>query len=151
MGAFSLIVVINLLNRVCLKMAEGGYDPCECVYSYEGAMRRLVSLLRESQNFCTDTECLQELPGPDGGQAPASQGMSFFMIAMMWMVIAAVLFLIRPRSLRRSREDDKPGPSSRRDHSDDSPSDQPGPSGSGSSGGGAGPSRRFDDEPGVSS
>ena len=26
-------------------MAEDGYDPCECVYSYEGAMRRLVSLV----------------------------------------------------------------------------------------------------------
>ena len=83
--------------------------------------------LRQSQNFCSDTECLQELPGPDAGTAPASQGMSFFMMAMMWMLIATVLFLIRPRSLRRSRADDKPGPSSRRDQDDGS---QPGPSGS---------------------
>ncbi|XP_063719297.1 small integral membrane protein 14-like [Symsagittifera roscoffensis] len=129
-------------------MAEGGYDPCECVYSYEGAMRRLVSLLRESQNFCTDTECLQELPGPEAGSAPADQGMSFFMMAMMWMLVATVLFLIRPRSLRRSK-DEKPGPSSRPSGGS---SDHPGPSGSGGGSGDApGPSRRFDDDPGVSS
>jgi len=24
---------------------EGGFDPCECIYSYEGAMRRLISLV----------------------------------------------------------------------------------------------------------
>ena len=48
-------------------------------------------------------------------------------MAMMWMLIATVLFLIRPRSLRRSRADDKPGPSSRRDQDD---GNQPGPSGS---------------------
>lgn len=24
---------------------DGGFDPCECIYSYEGAMRRLISLV----------------------------------------------------------------------------------------------------------
>ncbi|XP_035570385.1 small integral membrane protein 14 isoform X5 [Canis lupus familiaris] len=41
-------------------MAEGGFDPCECVCSHEHAMRRLINLLRQSQSYCTDTECLQE-------------------------------------------------------------------------------------------
>uniref|UniRef100_A0AAY4A4N8 Small integral membrane protein 14 n=1 Tax=Denticeps clupeoides TaxID=299321 RepID=A0AAY4A4N8_9TELE len=42
-------------------MAEGGFDPCECVCSHEHAMRRLINLLRQSQSYCTDTECLQEM------------------------------------------------------------------------------------------
>uniref|UniRef100_A0A8C3CP70 Small integral membrane protein 14 n=1 Tax=Cairina moschata TaxID=8855 RepID=A0A8C3CP70_CAIMO len=41
-------------------MAEGGFDPCECICSHEHAMRRLINLLRQSQSYCTDTECLQE-------------------------------------------------------------------------------------------
>ncbi|CAF94014.1 unnamed protein product, partial [Tetraodon nigroviridis] len=27
-------------------MAEGGFDPCECVCSHEYAMRRLLNLVR---------------------------------------------------------------------------------------------------------
>uniref|UniRef100_A0A7N5JID1 Small integral membrane protein 14 n=1 Tax=Ailuropoda melanoleuca TaxID=9646 RepID=A0A7N5JID1_AILME len=50
-------------------MAEGGFDPCECICSHENAMRRLISLLRQSQSYCTDTECLQELPGPNPSRA----------------------------------------------------------------------------------
>uniref|UniRef100_A0A3P8V048 Small integral membrane protein 14 n=1 Tax=Cynoglossus semilaevis TaxID=244447 RepID=A0A3P8V048_CYNSE len=41
-------------------MAEGGFDPCECVCSQEYAMRRLINLLRQSQSYCTDIECPQE-------------------------------------------------------------------------------------------
>lgn len=29
-----------------IKMAEGGFDPCECVCSHEYAMRRLLNLVR---------------------------------------------------------------------------------------------------------
>ena len=60
-------------------------------------------------------------------------------MAMMWMLVATVLFLIRPRSLRRSK-DEKPGPSSRPSGGS---SDHPGPSGSGGGSGDApGPSVR---------
>ena len=41
-------------------MADGGdFDPCECIFSHEMAMRRLLSLLRQSQSYCTDNECSQ--------------------------------------------------------------------------------------------
>ena len=41
-------------------MSEGdGFDPCECIFSHEMAMRRLLSLLRQSQSHCTDNECSQ--------------------------------------------------------------------------------------------
>ncbi|XP_008015797.1 small integral membrane protein 14 isoform X1 [Chlorocebus sabaeus] len=84
-------------------MAEGGFDPCECVCSHEHAMRRLINLLRQSQSYCTDTECLQELPGPSG-----DNGISVTMILVAWMVIALILFLLRPPNLRGSNLPGKP-------------------------------------------
>lgn len=39
----------------------GGFDPCECIFNHEMAMRRLLSLLRQSQSYCTDEECSQVL------------------------------------------------------------------------------------------
>ncbi|XP_051054358.1 small integral membrane protein 14 [Phodopus roborovskii] len=84
-------------------MAEGGFDPCECVCSHEHAMRRLINLLRQSQSYCTDTECLRELPGPSG-----DSGVSITVILMAWMVIAVLLFLLRPPNLRGSSLPGKP-------------------------------------------
>ena len=45
------------------KMADGagGFDPCECIFNHEMAMRRLLSLLRQSQSYCTEEECHQVL------------------------------------------------------------------------------------------
>uniref|UniRef100_A0A8D2B9R3 Small integral membrane protein 14 n=1 Tax=Sciurus vulgaris TaxID=55149 RepID=A0A8D2B9R3_SCIVU len=66
--------------------------------------RRLLSgRLRQSQSYCTDTECLQELPGPSG-----DNGISITMILMAWMVIAVILFLLRPPNLRGSNLSGKP-------------------------------------------
>ncbi|XP_076868628.1 small integral membrane protein 14 [Brachyhypopomus gauderio] len=86
-------------------MAEGGFDPCECICSQEHAMRRLLNLLRQSQSYCTDTECLQELPGPG---TPAGGDLTLPMIIMGWMVLALLLFLLRPSSLRGPRVSSKP-------------------------------------------
>uniref|UniRef100_A0A8C5SFN1 Small integral membrane protein 14 n=1 Tax=Laticauda laticaudata TaxID=8630 RepID=A0A8C5SFN1_LATLA len=86
-------------------MAEGGFDPCECICAQEHAMRRLINLLRQSQSYCTDTECLQELPGP----SPSIENdISVTMIMVGWLVVALVLFLMRPISLRRSMTSEKP-------------------------------------------
>ncbi|XP_060772491.1 small integral membrane protein 14 [Neoarius graeffei] len=85
-------------------MAEGGFDPCECICSHEHAMRRLINLLRQSQSYCTDTECLQELPGPS---SPTGGDLTLPMIMMGWLVLALVLFLLRPDSLRRPRTSSK--------------------------------------------
>uniref|UniRef100_A0A8D1DMY3 Small integral membrane protein 14 n=1 Tax=Sus scrofa TaxID=9823 RepID=A0A8D1DMY3_PIG len=59
--------------------------------------------LRQSQSYCTDTECLQELPGPS-----SDNGISITMILMAWMVIAVILFLLRPPNLRGSNLTGKP-------------------------------------------
>ncbi|ELK03615.1 hypothetical protein PAL_GLEAN10016038 [Pteropus alecto] len=73
-------------------MAEGGFDPCECVCSHEHAMRRLINL-----------QSWFEVPGPS-----VDNGISITMILMAWMVIAVILFLLRPPNLRGSNLTGKP-------------------------------------------
>ena len=69
-------------------MADGGFDPCECIFNHEMAMRRLLSLLRSSQSYCTDNECLQDgLPGP--GQATGKQMISMLMTSLLVLAIRA--------------------------------------------------------------
>lgn len=95
-------------------MGDGGFDPCECIFNHEMAMRRLLSLLRQSQSYCTDNECLQDgLPGP--GNAEGGGG-DFMMLAMAWMVMAVVMYLLRPTSMRGqgdAKPQGPPGPGSR--------------------------------------
>jgi len=82
-------------------MADGGdgFDPCECMFSHEMAMRRLLNLLRQSQSYCTDNECSQDgLPGPNA--TGGGDGNTFTMMAMAWVVIALVMFMMRPTSFR---------------------------------------------------
>ena len=38
-------------------------DACECVCSYQWAMRRLMQILNQAQNYCTDDGCND---GPGG-------------------------------------------------------------------------------------
>ncbi|XP_053560019.1 small integral membrane protein 14 [Bombina bombina] len=100
-------------------MADGSFDPCECICSHEHAMRRLISLLRQSQSYCTDTECLQELPGPNPS---GDVGIGITMIMMAWLVIGFTLYLLRPRSLRGNSASGKPSsPHNNQGHDPPSP------------------------------
>lgn len=89
------------------------FDPCECICSHEGAMRRLISLLRSSQSYCTDNQCLQELPGPQSTDN-GTEGFSMMYVMMVWMFIAFLLYLFRPQTLRQGGDkrtaDDRPPP-----------------------------------------
>lgn len=97
----------------------GGFDPCECAFSQEAAMRRLLSLLRQSQSYCTDTECenLPNLPAANNTDMTQTYLMVFGMFFAMLM-----MFFMRPNSLRRQNnvpekpprpdaDDEGPGPS----------------------------------------
>ncbi|CAH1233709.1 SMIM14 [Branchiostoma lanceolatum] len=88
------------------KMAEGGWDPCECVWNHFHAMDRLLELLRNSQQYCTDNECVQDPPGPNG-TPEGDAGLTLTMMMIAWVVIALVLYLLRPQSLR-GQGDQKP-------------------------------------------
>ena len=106
-------------------MADGGFDPCECIFNHEMAMRRLLSLLRSSQAACTDNECFQDgLPGPGQGDAGQwepetnavtynkwsfSAGSDNFMMMMIgWMLMAAMMYFLRPNSMRNNSTEGKP-------------------------------------------
>ncbi|XP_023726281.1 small integral membrane protein 14 isoform X2 [Cryptotermes secundus] len=86
-------------------MSGNGFDLCECIWTHEMAMRRLLSLLRQSQAYCTDSVCLEELPGGP----PSAQGgpSSIFLMTVCWIAVALVLYILRPSSLR-STDDSKP-------------------------------------------
>jgi hypothetical protein len=91
-------------------MADGGMDPCECIWNHEMAMQRLMNLLRNSQSFCSDNECIQD-GGPSVGDSVSAGGFSTMMLVMFgWLIVATALFLLRPSSLRRN-PDQKPSPS----------------------------------------
>jgi len=79
----------------------GDFDPCECIWNHEHAMQRLLNLLRNSQGTCTDNECVQDMPGPNGELNAGGMGMTMMMM-MGWLVVATALFLMRPNSLRRT-------------------------------------------------
>lgn len=96
-------------------MADGSFDPCECLFSHEQAMQRLINLLRSSQSVCTDSECYQELPGIPGLPIGAGGDFKFFLFLIGWLVLAVTLYFLRP-GRQRSSDDTKPrnnqGPSS---------------------------------------
>ncbi|KAG6449403.1 small integral membrane protein 14 [Manduca sexta] len=68
-------------------------DPCACLWNHELAMRRLISLLRQGQSYCTDSECLEQLPGLS---QPESAGNSFMMMFLM-VAFALAMYMLRPR------------------------------------------------------
>lgn len=102
----------------------GDFDPCECIWNHEHAMQRLLNLLRNSQNYCAENECVQDLPGPNGD--PGVGGMSMMMMMMGWLVVATALFLMRPNSMRNNGNQ-KPAPSGGGNHDDQNPPPPPPP------------------------
>ncbi|KAJ8674884.1 hypothetical protein QAD02_010670 [Eretmocerus hayati] len=81
-----------------------GLDPCACLWSHEMAMQRLLSILRQTQAYCTDTECLSVPRLPVPGNA-LNEG-DFMMVCMM-AVVGFMLYYMRPKSLRQSEGADK--------------------------------------------
>ncbi|CAH1403430.1 unnamed protein product [Nezara viridula] len=81
-------------------MSDDGMDLCENIWSHEMAMRRLLLLLRQSQSQCNDIECFQpNQPRNDDG---------FMMMTICWMVVAFLLYFMRPSSIRNREKDVKP-------------------------------------------
>jgi len=86
------------------------FDPCECVFSPQMIMRRILNILRQTQQNCNDVECFPELPGTPNQDGA---GDNFFMMMMvMWALFIVGMMVTRPNSLRNSPDNQgKPGPS----------------------------------------
>ncbi|XP_044733796.1 small integral membrane protein 14 [Chrysoperla carnea] len=78
-------------------------DLCECVWGHEMAMRRLLSLLRQSQSLCTDTECFN--PTSQQQQLNNNNADANLLMISLMIVFALALYLLRPRSITNSNTD----------------------------------------------
>jgi len=85
-------------------MSDEGLDPCECIWNHELAMRRLLSLLRQGQAYCTNSECLEELPGLG---APTQTADNFILMSII-MFLGMMLYAFRPRRTETVALDEKP-------------------------------------------
>ncbi|CAH8851284.1 unnamed protein product [Trichobilharzia szidati] len=71
---------------------DSGFDLCECIQSHDGAMRRLLGILRQTQEYCSDSSCVDDLsPVPQGNQDPMSGTYMMTFVALL-AVFAAILF-----------------------------------------------------------
>ncbi|KAA0189074.1 Small integral membrane protein 14 [Fasciolopsis buskii] len=68
-------------------MTDGGdFDLCECINGHEAAMRRLLGILRQSQAFCSDSSCVDNLsPAPPADTNP---------MTLTYMIFAALMFAV---------------------------------------------------------
>merc|ERR1712147_38383 len=89
-------------------------DACECVCSYQWAMRRLMQILNQAQNYCTDDGCND---GPGHGQNGGDGGNNNTntMMMMFFMFFALVMFMMRPAD-RNRQGDEKPSGSNNGNH-----------------------------------
>ncbi|XP_072744706.1 small integral membrane protein 14 [Anoplolepis gracilipes] len=80
-------------------MSGEGFDPCECMWNHI-SMQHLLSILRQSQNYCSDTECFSvsrtPLPGPQN-----TQESSDFLFTCLIIGFVILMYAFRPRSLRQ--------------------------------------------------
>ncbi|XP_071628452.1 small integral membrane protein 14 isoform X1 [Temnothorax longispinosus] len=79
-------------------MSDEGFDPCECMWNYM-SVQHLLSILRQSQDYCSDTECfsISRLPGPQTNVRESSD----FLFTCLMIGFMVLLYAFRP-SLRRS-------------------------------------------------
>ncbi|XKL68413.1 hypothetical protein PGB90_003904 [Kerria lacca] len=93
-------------------------NPCECFINHELAMRRLLSILRQTQTECNDSECF-DLSSMNLNSSGLMDN-SFLIYSMLWIAIGFFLYFFRPASLRNTKNnfqgfnndnDDNAGPS----------------------------------------
>jgi hypothetical protein len=77
------------------------FNPCACMWNHDLAMQRLLSILRQSQAYCTDNECLtvSRLPGPGNASSESD-----FMMVCLFAIVGMLLYALRPKSLRQSED-----------------------------------------------
>nr|CAX75890.1 hypothetical protein [Schistosoma japonicum] len=71
---------------------QPGFDICECIQSHNGAMRQLLGILRQTQEYCSDSSCVDDLSQtPQSNQDPLTGTYMMTFVAML-AVLAVFLF-----------------------------------------------------------
>ena len=81
-------------------------------------MRRLLSMLRQSQNLCTETECFSTTGLPESCDVSFS---SDFLMTCLMIAFIVVMYAFRPNSLRQLRSDNTTERKNGHDSTDDPP------------------------------
>ncbi|XP_017125145.1 small integral membrane protein 14 isoform X1 [Drosophila elegans] len=84
-------------NQTQSETMSDDFDGCECVWSQEYAMQRLINFIRQNQNACTDTECF-DVSGRTAQQAQAAgrDDGSGFSVAMIFLIVAMFMYILNP-------------------------------------------------------
>ncbi|XP_053965208.1 small integral membrane protein 14 [Anastrepha ludens] len=77
------------------------FDGCECVWSHEFAMQRLLAMIRQSQNHCTDVECIDVSGRVRETTTGSGNEESTLIMTTMFMLFAVLMYFIRPESIRK--------------------------------------------------
>ncbi|XP_017752366.1 PREDICTED: small integral membrane protein 14 isoform X2 [Eufriesea mexicana] len=99
-------------------MADKGSDFCEYIWNHEFVMQRLLSMLQQGQNYCTDNECfsMSQLPGPRN--APPS---SNFFTTCLIIIFAVLMYVLRSNCIRQLKNDIVKDRDNENDPNDDPP------------------------------
>ncbi|XP_019891341.1 small integral membrane protein 14 [Musca domestica] len=83
------------------------FDGCECVWSHEWAMQRLLNFIRQNQNECTDTNCIDVTGRLQQPSASTGDEEGNFTMMTMIMIFAMVMYFIRPESILKLTSNNK--------------------------------------------
>ncbi|EDW49208.1 small integral membrane protein 14 [Drosophila sechellia] len=102
------------------------FDGCECVWSQEYVMQRLINFIRQNQDACGDNECL-DVTGrtPHQAQIAGRGDNSGFFVAMIFLIVALFMNIVTPSTLGNFTSNKRAG--GRRDNNQDGSPPQPPP------------------------
>ncbi|XP_017015328.1 small integral membrane protein 14 [Drosophila takahashii] len=72
------------------------FDGCECVWSQEYAMQRLINFIRQNQNACSDTECFDVTGRTSQQVAGRGDDSGGFTVAMIFLIVAMFMYILNP-------------------------------------------------------
>ncbi|XP_076627726.1 small integral membrane protein 14 [Colletes latitarsis] len=103
-------------------MADEGFDPRECIWDHELATQRLLAILRQSQDYCSNTACFS----PPRTQRPNDTlASSDFLMTCLIIAFVLVMYVLGPNTLRRLRNGNTKDRDDERDSNDDPPAPPP--------------------------
>lgn len=83
-----------------------GDDACECICTFQWAMRRLGQIINQAQTYCTDEACND--PPAEGQTGPGGLPPMFLM--MMFAMFMMMMFAMRPKAKERNEKEPPSGP-----------------------------------------